>query len=69
MARSPLTVHRIRGYQFKSEGKGESRKNPVAYGPLDDGKEKLAEALLPSPNADADDLEQHGFAEKTYVKD
>jgi len=39
--------YRVRGYQFKSE-KGESRKNPAAYRSLDDAKEKLAEAALPS---------------------
>ena len=52
-----LTVYRIRGYQFRSEGKGGPRKNPIAYRSLDDGKENLAEA-------NATDLEQQGFAEK-----
>lgn len=54
----------VRGYQFKSEGKGEPKKNPPAYRPLDDGKEKLAEAQMPSPDIDAHDMEQLGFAEK-----
>lgn len=54
----------MRGYQFKSEGRGEPRKNELAYRALDDGKEKLAEAELPSPDADAKDLEGQGFAEK-----
>lgn len=54
---------RTRGYQFKSEGKGEARKNPKAFRLLGDGKEKLAEAALPSPTADAEDLEQQGFAQ------
>lgn len=58
---------RVRGYQFRSEGKGGPRKNPVAYRPLDDGKGKLAEAVLPSPDADAEDLEQQGFAEKVKL--
>ena len=58
-----LMLRRIRGYQFKSEGKGPSRKNPIAFRPLDDRKEKLAEGVLPSPSADAVDLEQIGFAE------
>ncbi len=57
-------MSRVRGYQFKSEGKGESRRNPPAYRSLDDGKEKLAEAALPSPNTDAQGLENLGFAEK-----
>lgn len=55
---------RVRGYQFRSEGKGGPRKNQIAYRPLDDGKEKLAEAALPSPDADAEHLEEQGFAEK-----
>lgn len=59
-----LTFCRIRGYQFRSEGKGGPRKNSLAYRPLDDGKGKLAEAALPSPDADAEDLESQGFAEK-----
>ena len=59
-----LTFCRIRGYQFRSEGKGGPRKNALAYRPLDDGKEKLAEAVLPSPDADAEGLELQGFAEK-----
>ena len=54
---SMLTIYRVRGYQFRSEGKGGPRKNPIAYRPLNDGKDKLAEAALPSPNADADGLE------------
>ena len=59
-----LTTYRVRGYQFRSEGKGEPRKNPIAYRPLDDGNEKLAEPALPDPDADAEDLEQQGFAKK-----
>lgn len=55
---------RIRGYQFKSEGKGEPRKNPPAYRSLDDGREKLEEATLPSPSLEAQDLEEQGFGEK-----
>ncbi|KAI9723002.1 MAG: hypothetical protein M1812_001451 [Candelaria pacifica] len=55
---------RVRGYQFKSIGHGEPKKNQLAYRTLDDGKEKLAEATLPSPKTDAKDLEEQGFAEK-----
>ena len=65
LARISLIVHRIRGYHFKTEGKGGPKKNSRPYRSLDDEKEKLAEALLPSPSTDADDLEQRGFAEKT----
>lgn len=59
-----LTIYRVRGYQFRSEGKGGPRKNPVAYRPLDDRKEKFPEPAFPGPEADAEDLEQQGFAEK-----
>lgn len=59
-----LTIYRVRGYQFRSEGKGGPRKNPIAYRPLDDGKEKLADAALPSPSANAEDLELQGFTDK-----
>ncbi|KAF2095926.1 tRNA-guanine transglycosylase family protein [Rhizodiscina lignyota] len=52
---------RVRGYQFKSEGRGEPKKNPKAYGRLDDAREKFAEGVLPSPNADAEDLERAGM--------
>lgn len=61
--RQNLIVSRVRGYQFKSEGNGEPRKNPISYRVLDDTKEKLAEAALPSPGADAQDLEERGFAD------
>jgi queuine tRNA-ribosyltransferase accessory subunit len=54
----------VRGYQFKSEGPGESRRNPVAYQPLDGGKEKLAEAASLSLDADGQGLQDRGFAEK-----
>ncbi|TKA65972.1 hypothetical protein B0A49_06531 [Cryomyces minteri] len=54
---------RVRGYQCKSEGPSELKKNPTAYGRLDDVREKLAEAVsLPSPAADAKDFEDQGFA-------
>ena len=58
-----LIFYRARGYQFKSEGKGEPRKNPVAYRSLNDREERLAEAVSPNPKSDAVDLEQVGFAE------
>ncbi|KAL8866758.1 MAG: hypothetical protein Q9174_006102 [Haloplaca sp. 1 TL-2023] len=54
---------RLRGYEVKS-GKGESRRNPRSYHTLDDTRERLAEAPLPSPDADGDDIEQRGFAER-----
>ncbi|KAK4542248.1 hypothetical protein LTR36_006901 [Oleoguttula mirabilis] len=55
---------RIRGYQYKSEGRGEAKKNKAPFTMLDDGREKLAESALPAANADASELEEQGFAEK-----
>ncbi|KAK5164502.1 uncharacterized protein LTR77_009708 [Saxophila tyrrhenica] len=55
---------RIRGYQFKSEGPGEPKKNPAPFQMLDDRSEKLAESTPPAADADAAELEEQGFAEK-----
>ncbi|KAK4502041.1 hypothetical protein PRZ48_007852 [Zasmidium cellare] len=56
---------RVRGYQYKAEGPGESKKNAVAFKhAMNDGKEKLAEATPPAEDVDAEDLEIKGFAEK-----
>lgn len=59
----------MRGYQFKSggpgpDGRGEPKKNKTAFQTLNDGAEKLAEAKPPSSDADADDLQSQGFAQK-----
>lgn len=57
-------MRRVRGYQFKSEGPGEPKKNPSAYRVLDDASERLADApALPSPSTDGRGLEEQGFAE------
>jgi queuine tRNA-ribosyltransferase accessory subunit len=58
---------RTRGYQTKSVGGGEPKKNPKAYGRLDDAIQKLeeAESGIATPTGDAGELEEHGFAEKT----
>jgi len=54
----------VRGYQYKSEGGGEPKKNPSAYRMLDEGKEKVAEApVMPSSEVDGEELEKKGFAE------
>jgi hypothetical protein len=61
-------LFRLRGYQFKSKGGGEPKKNPKGYNKLDDmAAEAIAEAELPSPDVDAMQLEEHGFgkAEKS----
>ena len=55
---------RVRGYQYKSEGPGEPRKNKAAFTVLNDGREKIAESTPPSGEADAEQLEGQGFAEK-----
>ncbi len=57
---------RIRGYQMKSIG-GEPKKNPKGYNRLDDAIEKLAEAEsgIATPTGNAEELQEHGFAEKT----
>jgi len=58
---------RVRGYQFRSEGPGEPKRNPAAYKNLDDQFEKLAEAHTQSALADAgvdvEELEKKGFGE------
>ena len=55
---------RVRGYQYKSEGPGESKKNAPPFTMLNDGAEKIAEVSPPKPEVDANELEQQGFAEK-----
>lgn len=57
---------RIRGYQMKSVGGGEPRKNQKAYGKVDDQLQKLAEAEsgVDTPEGDANDIEEHGLAKK-----
>lgn len=58
----------MRGYQYKSEGPGEAKKNPNAFRVLDDGTEKLKEAkedIMSEVNkVDAEELQERGFAEK-----
>ena len=57
---------RVRGYTFKSQGRGEPKKNAVAWSRgLNVGEEKLANSVLPDPHDDAGKLEEKGFAEKT----
>lgn len=59
-----LRADRVRGYQFKSNGPNEPKKNSLAYKALDDTAEKLADASLPSPSVEANNLEERSFAEK-----
>lgn len=57
---------RVRGYQMKSIGGGEPRKNPKAYGRLDDQMEKVRESEngVTTPTGGAEELVEHGLAEK-----
>ncbi|KAI7178539.1 tRNA-guanine transglycosylase [Hortaea werneckii] len=61
---------RVRGYQFKSEGPGEPKKNTPNFKPyedektLNDGKEVLADSALPRADTNAAEMEKTGFAER-----
>jgi queuine tRNA-ribosyltransferase len=57
---------RVRGYQMKSVGGGEPKKNPKAYGRLDDQMEKLRESQsgVATPEGVAEDIVEHGLAER-----
>lgn len=56
---------RVRGYQMKSVGGGEPKKNRKAYGRLDEQAMKLDEAesgvATPEVGQDGDELEKHGM--------
>lgn len=58
---------RIRGYQAKSVGGGEPKRNAKAWGKVDDQLQKLAEAEsgVATPEGDAGDLEEHGLGSKS----
>ncbi|KAL1970780.1 hypothetical protein VTN77DRAFT_2614 [Rasamsonia byssochlamydoides] len=59
---------RLRGYQVHASGPSEPRRNPRAYGRLDDAAEKFAEAqasgAIPDADAGAEELEERGFAKE-----
>ncbi|KXT12892.1 hypothetical protein AC579_10466 [Pseudocercospora musae] len=65
---------RVRGYQYKSEGPGEAKKNPNAFRVLDDGREKLKEAkedIVPemkTTKVGAEALQEKGFAERESIQ-
>lgn len=52
---------RVRGYHFKSEGPGETKKNRPAWGSLGEKGEETV------PNEGASELEEKGFAEKLKI--
>jgi queuine tRNA-ribosyltransferase subunit QTRTD1 len=59
---------RVRGYQTKSVGGGEPKRNPKAYGKLNDQLERMAEAKAdiaePMPEMTTEEITESGFAEK-----
>jgi hypothetical protein len=65
------SISRLRGYQFKSEGPNERKRNSApftVYKANSDKPEKIAQkgsVPVPGPDAIAEDLEKVGFAEKS----
>lgn len=61
-------LRRIRGYQFKP-GYAEPKRNPRAYGRLDEAVEKFeaseSASAVATPDAGSEELQSRGFAEKT----
>ncbi|KAF2153349.1 tRNA-guanine transglycosylase [Myriangium duriaei CBS 260.36] len=55
---------RVRGYQYRSQGPGESKRNPAGFKTLDDAAEKVAESAGNNPVNDVKDVEGAGLAEK-----
>ncbi|KIW07103.1 uncharacterized protein PV09_01981 [Verruconis gallopava] len=55
---------RVRGYQIKSAGGGERKKNVKAFNKLDDMAGAIAENEPPGPNVDAQELESHGLGKQ-----
>ena len=51
----------MRGYQFKSEGPGEKKRNEPAYKSLDGMSDALTESQLPDEEANAAELQEHGL--------
>ncbi|KAJ5563003.1 hypothetical protein N7535_002551 [Penicillium sp. DV-2018c] len=57
---------RLRGYQLPANGPNQPRRMPKAYGLLDGAAQKFAasQSEVATPDTGADELEEHGFAEK-----
>jgi hypothetical protein len=55
-------VNRVRGYQFRSEGPGEAKKNAAPFTVYENSG--VETPLAPEANEDAVELEGKGFAEK-----
>jgi len=61
-------MDRLRGYQFKSEGPNERKRNSAPFTVYKANPDKIAEkdcVPVPGPDAVGEDLEKMGFAEKT----
>lgn len=60
-------MYRLRGYHAPSSGPGQPKLNTRAFGRLDDLAEKYAESVssVPTPDTGANELQEHGFAEKS----
>ncbi|KAF4555223.1 Queuine tRNA-ribosyltransferase accessory subunit 2-like protein [Elsinoe fawcettii] len=56
---------RVRGYQFKSDGPGEVKRNQAPFKTMNDAKEKVAETADSNPVNDVEDIEGAGLAEKS----
>ncbi|TKX26721.1 putative queuine tRNA-ribosyltransferase accessory subunit 2 [Elsinoe australis] len=56
---------RVRGYQYKSDGPGEVKRNPTAFRSLDGQGEKSLETPHANPIIDVKDIEGAGLAKKT----
>lgn len=67
--RTPLedtanTTHRVRGYQYRSEGPGEAKRNPSAFSRVLQGRaDQNADAPLPDADAGAAELAGRGVAD------
>ena len=62
----PVThdISRLRGYQYRSEGPGEVKRNKAAFNTLDDVKARVAESAETNPIDDVQVIAGRGLAEK-----
>jgi queuine tRNA-ribosyltransferase subunit QTRTD1 len=60
--RSANRINRVRGYQFRSEGPGEAKKNAAPFSVYANSGTETP--VAPEANEDAGELEGKGFAEK-----
>lgn len=55
---------RVRGYQYKSEGAGEKKKNRAAWNNLSANSNAIRSEVALVPDEGSKELEEKGFAEK-----